>query len=155
MHLHEGKTIPYLSNIIRFKYILNPGLINGFLLCGKYSKILLLILRIVIIFLLFNFTIKNAKKKSVIDIIKSSLIISGGIGNTLDWIFYGIFFDNAPNDAPFNFCYGQVVDMLQFKIPDFIPFLGGIYSKMIFNIADISILIVIGSCIFLKNKKQK
>ena len=154
MDLHEAKTIPYLSSIMRLKYILNPGLINGFLLWGKYTKILLLILRIVIILLLFNFTIKNAKKKNVIDIIKPSLIISGGIGNTIDWIFYGIFFNNAPNDAPFNFCYGQVVDMLQFKIPDFIPFLGGNYSKMIFNIADISILIGIGLYIFLKNKSK-
>ena len=154
MHLHEAKTIPYLSSIMRLKYILNPGLINGFLLWGKYTKILLLILRIVIILLLFNFTIKNAKKQSVIDIIKPSLIISGGIGNTIDWIFYGIFFNNAPKDAPFNFCYGQVVDMLQFKIPDFIPFLGGNYSKMIFNIADISILIGIGLYIFLKNKSK-
>ena len=133
MDLHEAKTIPYLCSII---------------------KILLLILRIIIILLLFNFTIKNAKKKSVIDIIKPSLIISGGIGNTIDWIFYGIFFNNAPSDAPFNFCYGQVVDMLQFKIPDFIPFLGGNYSKMIFNIADISILIGIGLYIFLKNKSK-
>ena len=105
MDLHEAKTIPYLSSIMRLKYILNPGLINGFLLWGKYTKILLLILRIVIISLFFNFTIKNAKKKSVIDIIKPSLIISGGIGNTIDYIYYGIFCNNSSNYASFNFCY--------------------------------------------------
>lgn len=154
MHLYDTKTIPLLSEIIRLKYILNPGLINGFLIWGKYTKILLLILRIVIILLLFNFTIKNAKKKSIVDIIKPSLIISGGMGNTIDWIFYGLFFNNAPQNAPFKFCYGQVVDMLQFKIPSFIPFLDGHFSKIIFNIADVSILLGMMMYVFSKNKSK-
>ena len=154
MHLHETKTIPLLSHVMRLNYILNPGLINGFLIGGQYLKILFLIFRLVIIFFIFKFTIMNKKKGGIFEIIKPALIISGGMGNIIDWIFYGLFFNNAPSDAPFEFCYGQVVDMLQPKIPSFIPFIGGNYSTMIFNIADVSILVGMVLYVFSKNKHK-
>ena len=39
------------------------------------------------------------------------MIFAGAIGNVIDSVFYGIIFDNAPEDAPFSLFYGQVVDM--------------------------------------------
>ena len=39
------------------------------------------------------------------------MILSGAIGNVIDSVFYGLIFDNAPQNSPFKLFHGQVIDM--------------------------------------------
>ena len=67
-----------------------------------------------------------------------SLILAGALGNIIDCVFYGVWFDYA---GWFN---GKVVDMLYFPLLhgtfwDWIPWVGGedfVFFSPVFNIAD-------------------
>ena len=89
------------------------------------------------------------------------LIFSGALGNILDSVFYGVFFNDSygqvasflPEEGGYaDIFYGKVVDMLHFPIwegflPEWLPFIGGQYFRFfepVFNIADIAISTGIG-----------
>ena len=90
-----------------------------------------------------------AKKKMHPGLLWSvALILGGAIGNLIDSVFYGVFLDNAPFDAPTAWLHGKVVDMFYFdiwqgRVADWVPLWGGSYVALwpIFNIADASIFI--------------
>lgn len=75
--------------------------------------------------------------------IASSLVFAGAVGNIIDSVFYGLFFDYAP------LFFGRVVDMFYFPIiegiyPDWVPVFGGkefVFFRYIFNVADSAITI--------------
>lgn len=86
------------------------------------------------------------------------MLLAGALGNIIDCIFYGVWFDSSYGQiAEFlpagggysNFFYGKVVDMLYFPIidtywPEWMPFWGGdrfIFFSPVFNIADSCITI--------------
>lgn len=84
-----------------------------------------------------------------------SLVFAGALGNILDSVFYGVFFDSSlgqvstflPKEGYASFLHGKVVDMLYFPLwkgylPEWLPFLGGQYFTFfepVFNIADVAI----------------
>ena len=92
-----------------------------------------------------------------------AMILGGAIGNLIDSIFYGVWLNNAPADAPWAWFYGQVIDMFYIdiwegRLPDWIPFMGGRYLSLwpVFNIADASIFVsVIVILIFQKRFFKK
>ena len=71
------------------------------------------------------------------------LIFSGAVGNIIDSVFYGLFFDYSP------LFFGRVVDFLYFPLfegvyPAWFPFVGGnsfVFFGYVFNIADSAITI--------------
>ena len=82
-----------------------------------------------------------------------ALVFSGGIGNVLDSMFYGMIFSDSngqiatlfPPDGGYgSFLHGKVVDMLYFPLidtvwPSWMPFVGGkrfTFFDPVFNIAD-------------------
>lgn len=88
-----------------------------------------------------------------------SLILGGAIGNLVDSIFYGVWLDNAPYNAPTPWFHGQVVDMFYFDIwegyiPEWVPLWGGSYTALwpIFNIADASIFIGVAIILLFQNR---
>ena len=94
-----------------------------------------------------------------------SMILAGAIGNVIDSVFYGIIFDNAPLNSPFNLFYGQVIDMFYIDIwegyiPSSIPILGGTYLSLwpVFNLADsyifvgVAVLIIFQKNFILENQ---
>jgi signal peptidase II len=88
-----------------------------------------------------------------------ALILGGAIGNLVDSVFYGVWLDNAPYNAPTPWFHGQVVDMFYFDIwegyiPEWVPLWGGGYTALwpIFNVADSSIFIGVGIILLFQNR---
>ena len=86
-----------------------------------------------------------------------SLILAGALGNIIDCVFYGVFFNESTHAQIASFLpggggyapwfYGKVVDMFYFPLftfPDWVPLLGGeIFFSPIFNLADSYITVAI------------
>jgi signal peptidase II len=143
--------IKILGEWFKLHYLTNPGMAFGMQLPFENSKIFLTLFRIIAMvaigYYLYYLHKKEAPKGLLICI---GLILGGAIGNLIDSIFYGVFLDNAPFDAPSPWFYGQVVDMFYIDIwegylPDWIPIIGGDHMALwpVFNIADASIFMSI------------
>ncbi|MEQ6168141.1 lipoprotein signal peptidase [Ekhidna sp. MALMAid0563] len=135
----------------KLHYLTNPGMAFGMKLNFEYGKLILTVFRIgamiAIGYYLYSLIQKQANTGLIICI---ALILGGAIGNLVDSVFYGIWFDNAPYDAPSPWFHGQVIDMFYIDIwegylPNWIPLLGGDYMALwpVFNIADASIFVAI------------
>ena len=135
----------------KLHYLTNPGMAFGMKLNFEYGKLILTVFRIgamiAIGYYLYSLIQKQANSGLIICI---ALILGGAIGNLIDSVFYGIWFDNAPYDAPSPWFHGQVIDMFYIDIwegylPNWIPLLGGDYMALwpVFNIADASIFVAI------------
>lgn len=138
--------IEILGSYFKLHYTLNPGMAFGIQLGTIYGKLMLTSFRIIAMFgigyYLYSFT---QKKMHAGLLVCMGLILGGAIGNLIDSIFYGVWFNNAPANAPMTWFHGQVVDMFFFDIwegilPNWVPFWGGsYYSTPIFNFADAAI----------------
>jgi signal peptidase II len=168
MNYHEERFI--LGHWFRFYFIENEGMAYGWKIGGEWGKTLLTLFRLgAVIFGTWYLgrIVKQKYHKGFI--ICAGLIYAGALGNLIDSLFYGMFFDKGMRfDAATmsqvtydglaklngkgysSFLHGNVVDMLYFPIienvmmPKWIPFLGGkpfTFFQPIFNIADASISI--------------
>jgi signal peptidase II len=137
----------------------NNGMAFGAELGGTYGKLFLSVFRIFAVFGIFYWLYISVRQNaSKILIFSISLIFAGALGNILDSIFYGVFFDDSINHvstlqaigngyAPALF--GKVVDMFYFPLwkgflPEWFPVWGGqyfIFFQPIFNVADSAITI--------------
>ncbi|MEP0986137.1 lipoprotein signal peptidase [Ekhidna sp.] len=135
----------------KLHYLTNPGMAFGMKLNFEYGKLILTVFRIgaMIAIGYYLYTLIKSKANSGF-LVCIALILGGAIGNLVDSIFYGIWFDNAPYDAPTAWFHGQVIDMFYIDIwegylPDWIPGLGGDYMALwpVFNIADAAIFVAI------------
>ena len=148
MNLYEEFNV--LGEWFRIHFILNEGIAFGMKLGWPYSKVVLTLFRLVAsiggVYLLIKYAKKGMHPGALW---AGALILAGAVGNLIDSLFYGIWLDNAPHDAPFSLLNGQVIDMLYFPLfeftwPGWIPFVGGQYFHFfnaIFNVADSSIFI--------------
>ncbi len=156
--LGESKTI--FPNWFELHFTENPGMAFGLTLGGKWGKIVLTLFRIVascVIIIYIKGLIKEGVKS--ITIILISLILAGAIGNIIDSILYGYFFEESTYHYVAKFLnegngyaplfMGKVVDMLYFPLvdtqwPEWVPFIGGNrfqFFRPVFNIADAAISI--------------
>ncbi|WP_421763992.1 lipoprotein signal peptidase [Ekhidna sp.] len=135
----------------KLHYLTNPGMAFGMKLNFEYGKLILTVFRIgaMIAIGYYLYTLIKSRANSGF-LVCIALILGGAIGNLVDSIFYGIWFDNAPYDAPSAWFHGQVIDMFYIDIwegylPDWIPGLGGDYMALwpVFNIADAAIFVAI------------
>jgi len=141
----------------------------------RTAKIALTIFRIIAIFGIGYWLYDATKKKgSKVLVLAIAFIFAGALGNILDSVFYGVFFNDShqqiasflPESGGYDtLLYGRVVDMLYFPLwkgymPEWLPFYGGDYFTFfepVFNIADIAIstgfvmLIVFNKRAFPKN----
>ena len=135
----------------KLHYLTNAGMAFGMKLDFEYGKLILTVFRIgamiAIGYYLHSLIKKEANSGLIVCI---ALILGGAIGNLIDSVFYGSWFENAPYDAPTPWFHGQVIDMFYIDIwegylPDWIPLLGGNYMALwpVFNIADASIFAAI------------
>jgi signal peptidase II len=155
----EGE-IHVLGNWFKLHYLTNPGMAFGMELPFENSKVVLTLFRIVAMIAIgFYLYLLYRKKAHPGMLLCMGLILGGAIGNLIDSIFYGVWLDNAPYDAPSPWFYGQVVDMFYIdiwegEIARWVPFWGGKYIALwpVFNIADAAIFIAI--CIILIWQKR-
>lgn len=143
-------------------FIENEGMAWGTVIPGAYGKLILTVFRIgavgVIAYWLWDSIKKNKNNFLIVAI---SLIFAGALGNIIDSVFYGVFFDDSishlatfNSDHPYGtWFHGKVVDMFYFPIienymlPSWVPIWGGkeiTFFNAIFNVADVAISTGVG-----------
>jgi signal peptidase II len=132
---HQGmelnSSIEIIGDFLRFTFVENPGMAFGINFGGElFFSFFRIIAGIVILYYLFK-----VRNKKLLLRIPLALILAGDIGNLIDRMFYGVFYNEAP------LFYGKVVDFIQVKI--FKIDLFGFYMTRwpVFNISDIAITI--------------
>jgi signal peptidase II len=144
----------------KLHYTTNPGMAFGMELGSEYGKLILTTFRLVaMVGIGYYLYYIIANKQNPVYILCISMILGGAIGNLVDSVFYGIWLNNAPYNAPTPWFHGQVVDMFYFDlwegyIPDWVPLWGGSYTALwpIFNVADASIFIGVAIILIFQNR---
>ena len=142
--------IKLVGNWLKIHYTLNPGMAFGIQFGFKYGKLLLTLGRIAATCVIGRYIGHLGREEYVPTLLLWgwALVLGGAIGNVVDSIFYGVWLDNAPYNAPMSWFYGQVIDMIYLDIwegylPTWLPWIGGSYWSLfpIFNIADSAIFL--------------
>ncbi|HLT53334.1 MAG TPA: lipoprotein signal peptidase [Flavobacteriaceae bacterium] len=124
----------------------------------RTAKLSLTVFRLVAIVGIGYWLAASIKKQaSNLLIVAISLVFAGAMGNIVDSVFYGVFFDSShgqvatlfPEKGYETLLHGKVVDMLYFPLwkgylPEWMPVYGGKYFTFfepVFNIADVAISI--------------
>ncbi len=149
-----------ISSWFKIHFLENEGMAYGITL---FSKLLLTLFRIVAMsfasVVLYKLVKSRAYKLGFL--IALAFIVSGGVGNIIDCVFYGKIFSSSQGQVAElvswgegygDLFYGKVVDMLHFPMidtfyPDWIPYFGGerfVFFSPVFNIADSCISIGVG-----------
>ncbi|MGB3154822.1 MAG: lipoprotein signal peptidase [Chitinophagaceae bacterium] len=151
----------------RLHFIENPGMAWGWKFGNETGKMVLTLFRLAAVIFgtwYLGRIVKLQYRRGFI--ICAGLIYAGALGNLIDSMFYGMFFDKGLHFDPAitdyvsysgvagfaspgysSFLHGSVVDMLYFPMfkghfPSWAPFIGGDefeFFSPIFNIADASI----------------
>jgi signal peptidase II len=125
----------------------NNGMAFGLGFGGQYGKLILTLFRIVAVGGIIYYIIHQYKHGGHRGFLLClALILAGAVGNIIDSVFYGVFFEEI-NRYQGGWFHGQVVDMLYFPIiethyPEWSPFNPGeefIFFRPVFNLADASI----------------
>ena len=167
--MYLGQEHKILGNWFILHFTENNGMAFGLQLGGDAGKLFLTSFRIIAVFGILYYLIYQIKQKAKTGLIVCiSLVLAGAIGNIIDSVFYGVWFNDNYNEylddgtlkwtkhAPY--FYGRVVDMLYFPIlegryPDWFPIWGGesfLFFRPVFNIADTSISFGVFSIILLQ-----
>jgi len=152
--------IPVFGDWFKLHYTTNPGMAFGMELGSEYGKMILTSFRLVaMVGIGYYLTYIIDKKNHPVYILCIAMILGGAIGNLVDSIFYGVWLDNAPYNAPTPWFHGQVVDMFYFDlwegyVPEWVPLWGGSYTALwpIFNIADAAIFVGVGIILIFQNR---
>lgn len=158
-NMQLSEEIPVFGDWFIIHFTENNGMAFGLEFAGEYGKLFLTLFRIIAVSLigvyLFRMPKKGASKGLMIS---GSLIFAGALGNIIDSVFYGVFFNDSyyqlatflPEEGGYSkLLFGKVVDMLYFPLyegflPHWIPFWGGdyfIFFRPVFNLADSAITI--------------
>lgn len=160
-----------LGEWFRLHFTENPGMAFGLELkfLGEYGKLALTIFRLLAVCLGFYILIKQLQKKVHWGLLLCiGLILAGALGNLVDSIFYGVWFENINNYVG-GYFHGHVVDMLYFPMIngnywDWLPVVGGkhfTFFSPVFNLADTYIssgaiaIFVFQKWFFKEDKKQE
>ena len=164
LNFYAGEEHNVIGNWFKLHFVENEGMAWGWKFGGDVGKITLTVFRLVAVvwgtFLIRDFINKKFHKGFIIC---AALIYAGALGNLIDSMFYGVFFDSTYNIHNFQNagvvaqCFtgkgygalmqGKVVDMLYFPLfqsqfPSWMPFWGGErfeFFSPVFNVADASI----------------
>ncbi|CAH2559651.1 lipoprotein signal peptidase [Cardinium endosymbiont of Oedothorax gibbosus] len=152
--------INLLGNVLKLTYTLNAGMAFSIHLGFKYGKLLITMFRALASLSILGYIIQSIRSNAPAAwIFGWALVLGGAIGNSIDSIFYGVYLNNAPADAPMKWFYGQVIDMLHIDLwsgvmPSWVPIWGNyyVYCLPVFNIADVAVSAGLGFCLVYSKK---
>jgi signal peptidase II len=177
-HFELGQEVVVFS-WFRILFVENDGMAWGAKLSDFFSvisnstaKLILTVFRIIALIGIGCWLSKLLRKQAHKFLtLAVAFIFSGGLGNIIDSVFYGVIFDNSlgqkatlfAEQGYANLGYGKVVDMLYFPMfsgifPDWIPIVGGdffTFFNPVFNIADVAISIGVGLLLWHNNLSSK
>ena len=145
MILHTEKTM--IKDWFFLHFTENEGMAFGMKFFGVYGKYALSVLRIGVAIFGFWYLITHIRKQAnTFFLICVALILGGALGNIIDCVFYGVWYEEI-NDYNGGYLLGWVVDMLYFPIiethyPSWSPIKPGqefIFFSPVFNLADAAI----------------
>ena len=156
--MYLGQEFSVAGNWFYIHFTENNGMAFGMEFAGEYGKLFLTSFRVVAVFGILYYLIYLLRKKTTHTgfIVCVALIFAGALGNIIDSVFYGIWFNDSyhqiasflPQNGGYSkLMYGKVVDMLYFPLfsgvyPDWLPVLGGdpfMFFRPVFNVADTAI----------------
>lgn len=148
---HLGEEL-YITSWFRLVFVENNGMAFGISLGDKIYLTLFRIAASLGIAAYLIYSIKTNKHYLLLSSV--ALILAGAVGNIIDCVFYGVWFDYAP------YFYGKVVDMLYFPLIegnywDWIPTVGGepfVFFAPVFNLADSAICIGVFMLLIFESK---
>ncbi len=124
-----GSSRPIFGDFLRLTYIENPGMAFGIDIGGKlFFSIFSIIASIGIIFYLYK-----VRNESLAFRVSLAMILGGAVGNLIDRVFYGFFYNEAP------LFYGKVVDFLDADFFNMNLFGYHLNRWPVFNFADASV----------------
>jgi signal peptidase II len=167
-HFFLGESVT-ITNWFKILFIENDGMAWGVEIPGQYGKLVLTVFRLLVVPVIgYWLWISEKQKASNYLITAIVLIFAGALGNIVDSVFYGVYFDHSHSQlATFNspnpygsWFYGKVVDMFYFPIwegqlPQWLPVWGGkqfTFFNAIFNVADAAISTGVGILIVFNKK---
>ena len=138
-----GESHSFIGDLISITFVENPGMAFG-IEFGIF-KILLTLFSLFASVLLIIYLKRIYQNSNYINL-GIIFILAGALGNWVDRMFYGVFYNESP------LFYGKVVDFIQVDIPD-IDFMGLYYTHWpVFNFADSYVWI--GVCLLILFHKQ-
>ena len=169
--MYLGQEYKIAGNWFYIHFTENNGMAFGMEFAGEYGKLFLTSFRVVAVFGILYYLIYLLKRKETHSglIVCMSLIFAGALGNIVDSVFYGVWFNDSyhqiasfmPESGGYsNLMYGKVVDMLYFPLmsgsyPEWLPIVGGdpfMFFRPVFNIADTAISTGVISVAVFQNK---
>ncbi len=158
-----------VTNWFKILFIENEGMAWGTKIPGEYGKIILTIFRLFAVTGIAYWLWDAVKKQSSNFLtVAISLIFAGALGNIIDSVFYGVYFNDSYgqiatlfSDKPYGTWFqGKVVDMFYFpfwhgQLPSWLPIWGGkdfTFFNAIFNLADFAISTGVGILIVFNKK---
>ena len=140
--MHYGTSRPIIGDFFRLTYIENPGMAFGIDVGGKlFFSVFSIIASVAILMYLYR-----ARNDALGFRISLAMIFGGAVGNLIDRMFYGIFFDDG------SLFYGKVVDF--FDVDFFNIDIWGYHLSRwpVFNIADASVTVGVILLLFFHRK---
>ena len=145
--MFEGQRINVIGDFFRITFVENPGMAFGIdpgLDWKLWISIFSLAASIALIIYIYI-----ARNQPMIFRISLAFILGGAVGNLIDRVFYGVFYNYAP------LFYGKVVDFFDFDFFN-ISVLGKSYDRWpVFNIADSAVTVGVLMLIFFYRKVSK
>jgi signal peptidase II len=138
--MYQGQSIQVIGNFFRITFIENPGMAFGFdpgLNLKLWVSLFSLMASIALLVYLYYVRNKSLSLRLAI-----AFVLGGALGNMIDRVFYGVFYNYAP------LFYGRVVDFLDFNFVRFSLFGRSFDRWPIFNFADASVTIGVFILIF-------
>ena len=161
-HFVYGESYTLFNDWFKIYFIENEGMAFGMKLFGggKIGKLILTFFRIIVSvvgILYLRALIKN--KHHNLLIIAVTLVLSGALGNIIDSVFYGWYFNDI-NGYMETWFEGHVVDMFYAPLwegilPSWLPFKGGehfVFFAPIWNFADACITVGVSILLVAQSK---
>jgi len=167
LNMQPGQEFNLVGDLFKIHFLENPGAAGGLTITQLVSfitpisdetgKVILTLFSLVAVTFIgwFLKSVSTAPHRLPLYV---ALIMSGALGNIIDRVFYGWWFESI-NQYEGGFLHGRVVDMFYLdlwkgNLPSWVPFMGGEYYAFwpVFNVADVAISVGIVA-IFIHNRK--